>query len=776
MENQDNDTKKFPIETARRAVELSQGLGVGKEAVSRRSFLKSSVLSGGGFMLSISFLSSFKPTDTTEITGNLPVEWNEFNGFVKITADNVIKIMSPNPEGGQGVKTSMPMIVAEELDVDFSKIIIEQADLDTKHFTRQFIGGSQAIHQGWLPLRKAGATARQMLREAAAKTWNVPIEEVSTELGVLHHKNSGKSAEYGDMATAAAQIPMPKDVKLKDIKAFRIVGKSQRNVDLEKIVTGKPLFGIDTKVEGMLMAMIVHPPAFGLKFKSIQNEAVVKKMKGIKDVFPVKVFNEGYEKTFFDTTTFNEVVAIVGNSTWEVMQAKKALKIDWGLFESYTQNRNMSGRKLTETIPAGLENSADHTAKFAERMAQSANVRRKDGDIETAFKNAAKVIERTYNAPFLVHNCMEPMNFFAHVTDEKAELVGPLQKPEFTEQALSARLGMPLEKIDIKMTRLGGGFGRRSYAHWLIEVALISQKVKAPVKLIYTREDDMTAGIYRPTYSAKYRAALDVNNNLIGFHVKAGGMPQSPLSPNRFPAGAIDNYLAEDFTIETNITVGSYRAPHSNFMAAAEQSFLDEVAEAAGKDPITFRLELLKRAKENPVGKNNDYNPERFAKVLELVREKANWETIKATKKLGFAAYFCHDSYAAHVLDLEMKDGSPVVNTVWCAIDCGIVVNPNAAKNMAEGGIVDAVGAAMYGKMTFTKGIPDANNFHNFRMIRHHEAPKQIEIHFVENTEAPTGMGEPAYPPVHAALANALYKATGKRLYSQPFMDSLQKS
>ncbi len=748
---------------------------------SRRSFLKASALSGGGFMLGISFLSSFKPLGKSkESTGSFVrvftndiSDFKELNGFVKITADNIIKIMSPNPEGGQGVKTSMPMIVAEELDVDFSKIIIEQTDLDTKHFTRQFIGGSQAIHQGYTSLRIAGATARQMLREAAAKTWNVPVEEISTELGVLYHKNSGKSAKYGDMATAAAQIPVPKDVKLKEIKDFKIIGKSQRNVDLEKIVTGKPLFGIDTRKEGMLIAMIVHPPAMGLKFKGIQNDATIKKMKGIKDIFPIKIFNDSYERTFFDTNQFNEVVAIVGNSTWEVMQAKKALKIDWQEAEAYSENRNMLGRKTVLNIPAGLENSTDHATKFAESMAKPATVRRKDGDIEAAFKNAAKVIERTYNVPFLAHNCMEPMNFFAHVTDEKAELSGPLQKPEFTEQALSARLGLPLEKIDIKMTRLGGGFGRRSYAHWLIEAALISQKVKAPVKLIYTREDDMTAGIYRPSYSAKYRAALDANNNLIGFHVKVGGMPQSPLAANRFPAGAIDNYLAEDFTIDTNITVGSYRAPHSNFMAAAEQSFLDEIAEVAGKDPINFRLDLLRRAKENPVGKNNDYEPERFAKVLELVKEKSNWEITKNVKKLGFSAYFCHDSYAAHVLDLEMKDGSPVINKVWCAIDCGIVVNPNAAKNMAEGGIVDGLGAAMYGKMSFTKGVADANNFHNYRMIRHNEAPKQIEIHFVENTIDPTGMGEPAYPPVYAALANALYKATGKRLYNQPFGESL---
>jgi isoquinoline 1-oxidoreductase subunit beta len=723
-----------------------------KTSYNRRSFLKTTLLSGGGFMLGFNAFANRKSSGNLEGFPNLAA-FNELNGFVKITADNIIKIMAPNPEGGQGVKTSMPMIVAEELDVNWEDIIIEQADLDTKHFTRQFIGGSQALHQGWKPLRTAGAAARQM---------------VTTEGGVLYHKNSGKSAKYGDMATAAAQIPVPKEVKLKAIKDFKIIGQSKSNVDMGKIITGKPLFGIDTKREGMLIAMIVHPPAFGMTFKAVDATAA-KKMKGIKDVFPIKVFNEGYEKTFFDTLNFNEVVAIVGNSTWEVMQAKKALKVDWQPIQSSTENRNMLGRKTTVNIPAGLENSTEHTAKMAAMLTKPAKIVRKDGDTEGAFKTAAKVIECTYTAPFLAHNCMEPMNFFAHVTDEKAELSGPLQKPEFTEQALSARLGLPLDKIDIKMTRLGGGFGRRSYAHWLLEAALISQKVKAPIKLLYTREDDMTSGIYRSAYSATYRAALDKDNNLIGFHVKAGGVPESPLFANRFPAGAVDNYLAEDWTIDSNITVGSFRAPRSNFIAAAEQSFLDEVAEASGKDPIDFRLELLKRAKDKPVGKNNDYEADRFIKVLEVLKEKSNWEQIKKTKNVGVSAYFCHDSYAANVIDVEVKGGETSVKNVCCVIDCGIVVNPNAAKNMAEGGVVDAIGTALFGKMTITKGVPDASNFHEYRMIRMNEAPKNIDVHFIQNNIDPTGMGEPTYPPVFGALANALYKATGKRFYNQPF-------
>ena len=732
--------------------------------MNRRTFLQSSALSGGGLLLSFTFLSSFKEKAVSST--------QELNGFVKITSDNLIQIMSPNPEGGQGVKTSMPMIVAEELDVDWKQVQVIQADLDTKHFTRQFIGGSQAIRQGWKPLREAGAAARYLLREAAAKEWQVNATEIITEKGVLFHKASGRKATYGEMSSKAAEIPLPAKVELKKVSDFQIIGKSKRNVDLQKIVTGKPLFGIDTQVKGMLYAMIVHPPAFGLRLKNIE-QGSAQKMPGIKAIFPIKIFNDGYEKTFFDTTTFPEVVAIVGNSTWEVMQAKKALIVQWEPFASYTQNRDMLGRKLVEKVPGGLENTTDQIAAMNARMLQPGTTRRKDGDIDAAFKSAAKVIERTYYGPYLAHNCMEPMNFFAHVQGDKVSLAGPLQKPEYTEQTLAARLGISVENIDIKMTRLGGGFGRRSYAHWLLESALISQKMQAPIKLQYSREDDMTAGIYRSTYSATYRAALDANNQLIGFHVKTGGTPESPLYPNRFPAGAVDNYLAEDWTIDSNITVGSFRAPRSNFMAAAEQSFLDEVSELAGKDPFDFRLELLKRAQVNPVGKNNEYEPDRFIKVLELLREKSQWDMKKKTKKMGLSAYFCHDSYAAHVLELHMKDGIPVIDHVSCAVDCGIVINPDAAKNLSEGGIVDGIGAAMFGNMIIEKGVPQSNNFDTYRMIRHHEAPKKIDVHFVKNDIDPTGMGEPAYPPVFAALANALYRATGKRFYQQPFSSQL---
>lgn len=743
-------------------------MAAAKTKIGRRSFIKTSALAGGGLLLSFNWLASCKMTP--EEVSTLPKEWFELNGYLKIGDNGLVTIMSPNPEGGQGVKTSMPMIVADELDIDWKDVIVEQAPLNTELYRRQFIGGSQAIRQGWESLRMAGASARQMLKEAAAQAWEVPVAEITTAAGRLQHGSSNNSASYGEMASAASGIPVPEEVVLKEISDFNIIGTSQKNVDGQKIVTGKPLFGIDTYKEGMLTAMIVHPPAFGLQFKSM-DATTAKAMPGIQDVFPIKVLNDNFTRQHFDTCAFLEVVALVGNSTWEVMQAKKTLTVEWEPFETYSEERQpYSGPQQTLTIPAGLESTEIHRKKMTEMASAKAKVARRDGNPEAAFRNAAKVIERTYSAPFLAHNCMEPMNFFADVKEDSAQLSGPLQKAELTEQTLAKRLGIPVEQIDIEMTRLGGGYGRRSYANWSVEAALISQKMKAPVKLVYTREDDMTGGIYRPSYQVTYKAALDSKNNLTAIHINAGGIPESPLYEDRFPAGAVDNYLAESWTINTNITIGSFRAPRSNFMASAEQSFLDELAETLGKDPIDFRLELLERAKNNPVGEKNDYDATRYAGVLQLLKEKSNWDASADNAHRGVAAYFCHNSYAAQVLDVTLEGDRPVVQKVTCVLDCGIVVNPDGAKNMAEGGIVDGIGNALFGELTFKAGAPEKTNFDSYRMIRMSEAPKEIDVHFVENNIDPTGLGEPTFPPIFAALANALYQATGKRHYRQPFV------
>ncbi len=712
----------------------------------RRSFLKVSAAAGGGLMIGFNWLTSCQ--SATEQMAQVPNEWFNMNAFIKIGDTGLVTIMSPNPEIGQNVKTAMPMIVAEELDVDWKNVVVEQAGLDTEKYTRQLAGGSQSIRQGWESLRMAGAAARRVLMEAAAKQWEVPVSELTTEKGVISHKNSGKSVGYGEIATTAAGLEVPEEIELKDPKDFKIIGQPTKNVDGEKIVTGKPLFGLDFKREGMLIAMITHPPAFGMKVKDFDASNVLS-MPGIKDVVKVRTAPE--EKEWSDTNAFPELMAIVGESTWQIMKAKKALKVNW---EPVTPPENSEGH--TSALNEAIDTPADEPA-------------RKDGDPDAAFRNAAKVIEKTYSAPFLPHNTMEPMNFFAHVTPEKAELVGPIQTPERMRKSLSGLLGMPEDKISIDLTRMGGGFGRRLYGNFGLEAAAISQQVGAPIKLIYTREDDMTQGTYRPAYKIKYRAALDENNELVGFHVRGAGIHGGPVFANRYPAGTVGNYLAENKGIDSNISTGAWRAPRSNFVAGAEQSFLDEVAEAAGKDPIEFRLALFEKAINDPVGEKNDYDPERYAGVLKLVKEKSGWGNDMPGISRGVSAYYCHNSYVAQVVDVAMKNGQPKVQKVWCAVDCGIVVNPEGARNQVEGGIIDGIGHAMYGALSFKDGKPEQRNFDKYRLIRHKEAPVEIETFFVENGIDPTGLGEPSLPPIMAALANALYQATGNRLYEQPF-------
>ncbi|MBC2838847.1 xanthine dehydrogenase family protein molybdopterin-binding subunit [Robiginitalea sp. SC105] len=740
-----------------------------KTHIGRRAFIRNTSLAGGGLVLGFSLFNSCKPGEAKEMAvREMPKEWFEINAYLKIGDNGLVTIMAPNPEFGQGVITAMPMIVADELDVDWEDVLVEQANFDPESYGWQFTGGSQGIRRRWEGLRMAGATAKQMLKQAAAQTWQVPVEEIEVSNGVVAHEASGKTAGFGELASLAGTLEVPEEVPLKEVKDFTIVGTSKKDVETRKIVTGKPLFGVDYQYEDALVGMVIHPPAFGLQLKSFDATSALS-MPGVVDVFRIKTLEDSFTRGYFDANAFTDLVAVVGKSTWEVMNAKKAVQAEWEPISDYRFTMDRFGNQMEVTVPGGLESTDAHYAEMEKMASRSGTTARKDGNPEKAFVTAEKVLERSYTCPFLAHNCMEPMSFFAHVTGEKAHLAGPLQAPAITRPTVAARLGIPEEQIDIELTRMGGGFGRRAYGHYAVEAALISRQVSAPVKLVYTREDDMTCGIYRPSYQATYRAALDKDNNLVAFHVKAGGIPETPLFANRFPAGAVDNYLAEQWEINSNITVGAFRAPRSNFMAGVEQAFLDEVAELAGKDPIAFRLELIERAKNNPVGENNDYDPDRLAGVLKLVRDKSDWGQTPSGVHRGVAAYFCHNSYAAHVIDVVMEGNKPKVERVVCALDCGIVINPDAAANMAEGAIVDGVGNAMYGELTFRDGRTDQTNFDTYKIIRHSEAPKNIEVHFVENEIDPTGLGEPPFPPVTGALANALYKATGRRYYRQPF-------
>jgi isoquinoline 1-oxidoreductase beta subunit len=702
------------------------------EQTSRRDFMKIAAAAGGGLFLGFNWSnSSALPVvvDAKKIAaGSI-----HFNSYLSIGTDNVITIISPNPEIGQGIKTAFPMVVAEELDADWKQVKTVQGNLDTTIFERQVTGGSGAVPHSWERLRKAGATARYLLVEAAATTWKVPAADCTTENGKVLHKASGKSLSYGELAEAASKLTVPKEIKLKDEKDFKLIGQSVRNVDNHNIATGKPLFGLDFYREGMLFALIQRPKAFGLKLKSVDS-ATAKAMPGIVDV-----------------VTFDNSVAVVGKSTWQVKKAKDALKIEY-------------------EKAADLESSSDHNRIFQNLLDNGeATVRRKNGDVDAAFKNAAKVIKAEYQCPFLPHSPLEPMNFFAHVREDGVELVGPTQTPDRARTEVAKLTGIAPEKITVEITRQGGGFGRRLAADFVIEAAHVSKLVKAPVKVIWTREDDMTGGIYRPAVRYRFEAALDKSGELIGYKLRGVGINSgNPTREDNFPAGSVDNLLIDSVEHKSPITTGPWRAPITNFLAYAEQSFIDEVAEAAGKDPIEFRLALLEKAKKSPAG-DVKYDVDRMIAVIKMAAEKSNWGKKKGVHQ-GFSVYFSHRSYVAQVGEVVVEKGKPVLKNIIAAVDCGIVINKSGSLQQVRGGVVDGVGHAMFGNMTFKNGTPDQSNFNGFRLIRMNEIP-EVDVHFVDNGISPTGLGEPALPPAGGAVANAFYKATKQRLRNQPFIN-----
>jgi isoquinoline 1-oxidoreductase beta subunit len=656
-----------------------------------------------------------------------------FNSFLSIATDGTITIISPNPELGQNILTSFPMIVAEELDADWKMVKVLQAPLDTKAFDRQVTGGSGAVPHSWKLLRNAGATARHMLVQTAAQKWGVAPEECTTSEGFVLHTKTGKKLSYGELATDAAKLPVPKDAPLKDRKDFKLIGTAVKNVANKDITTGKPLFGLDFHREGMVLAMLQRPPAFGTKIKSV-DAAAAKAVPGISQV-----------------VTFGKNVAVVGNSTWALMKARRLLNVE------YEQE-------------GALESTEDHDRIFKTLLdTGKATVRRKDGDVDAAFSGAAKVVRAEYQCPFISHSPMEPMNFFAHVREDGVELVGPTQTPGAARTAVAKMLNIPEEKITVEMTRLGGGFGRRLKTDYVTEAAELSSIIKAPVKLIWSREDDMTGGSYRPAVRYRFEAALDAGGNMIGYKLRGVGINSgNPTREDNFPSGAVPNLLIDSVEHASPITTGAWRAPITNFLAFAEQSFLDEVAQAAKKDPIQFRLELLQKAKTTPVGAIK-YDIDRMVGVTKLVAEKSGWGTKKGVSQ-GFSVYFSHRSYVAQVAEVAMLNGKPVVKKIYAASDCGQVVNLSGARQQVLGGIVDGLGHAMYSKLTFKDGAPQQNNFSNYRLIRMMEIP-EIETYFVDNGIDPTGLGEPALPPTGGAVGNAIFKATGKRLRNQPFAE-----
>jgi isoquinoline 1-oxidoreductase beta subunit len=704
---------------------------------SRRDFLKIAGTSVGGLVIGFNWFSCDSPKVEVLSTEQILSQAKSFNSYLSISSTGDVVIFSPNPELGQNIKTSFPMVVAEELEADWEKVRVVQANLDPEKYDRQLTGGSGAMPHSWERLRKAGATAKFVLVAAAAKIWNVPAGEITVEKGILSHKGSGKSGHFGEFVTEASAIAAPEEVTLKDKKDFKIIGTPVKNVDSREMYTGKPMYGLDFQREGMMHAMIQRAP-FGMKIKSVDDSAA-RAVSGVKDV-----------------VTFGTSVAVVGGSTWPLLKAKKLLKIEY-------------------EADGTVESTTDHDRLFAELLASGkSEVKRKDGNVDTAFKSAAKVISAEYQCPFIAHSPMEPENFFAHVQGDKVELIGPTQTPDRARQETAALLGIPPENVSVEITRLGGGFGRRLRADFVIEAVEVSRAVNAPVKVTWSREDELTGGAYRPAVRYRFEAALDASGNMTGYKLRGVGMNAGNTTrENNFPSGSVDHVLIESIEHKSSVTTNAWRAPITNFLAYAEQSFLDEVALAAGKDPVDFRLELLNRAKTNPVGELG-YDVDRMINVVKTAAEKSNWGKDPNVKQ-GFSIYFSHRSYVAQVADIEMKSGSPILKKITAVTDCGMVVNPTGANHQVRGGIVDGMGHAMYANLTFENGVPKQKNFDSYRLIRLKEVP-EIDTHFVDSGFDPTGLGEPALPPTGGAIANAIFSATGRRLRSQPFIEQKEFS
>jgi len=700
-----------------------------------------------------------------------PRKPGELNGYVAIAPDNTITIMAKNPEIGQGVKTMLPMLVAEELDADWATVKTEQAPLDQDIFGPQFAGGSMSTPLNWDPLRRVGAVARQMLVTAAAAAWNVPERQCSTAMSKVRHDPTGRTLAYGALVAAAAKVRAPSlnGVKLKDPKTYTIIGHTKPGVDFPALVKGEPMFGIDMELPGMLHAVFQKCPVFGGKVKSA-NLDEVKKLPGVKDAF---VVGAGAQHAFIaeGQTQFTQLmngIAIVADSTWHAEKARATLKVAW------------------DEGPAGAQSTAGFAAAAAQLAGKApAFTFRSDGNAADAMKGAAKVLEASYEYPFLAHATLEPQNATASVTGKSCEIWAPTQAPGEGRTLVAKTLGLDERDVVVHMTRCGGGFGRRLVGDFMIEAAWISKVAGAPVKLTWSREDDIQHDYYRPAGWHLLKGGLDQAGRLIAWQQhfisfgENGKFSDSAAMPKQmFPAGRVPHLEFAASLMPLSVPTGPLRAPAVNALVWVEQSFIDELAHAAGKDALAFQIDLLGKAEVLPDGERG-FDTGRARGVLEKVREISGWgaRKVPARTGLGVAWSYCHLGYAAEVVEAAVdRDGQIKINKVWAAVDVGShIINPGAAENQAQGGIIDGLAHALSQKITIHNGRVLESNFDGFSPLTMMQAPP-VEVHFVTTDHEPTGLGEPPLPPVIPALTNAIFAATGRRVRKLPIDAGLLKA
>jgi len=705
----------------------------------RRDFLKLTGMAGGGLLLAFHVGNA----NTATAKGDFAP-----NAFLRISPQGSILIYSKGPEIGQGIKTAFPLIIAEELDAKWSDVSVEQAPVNPAVYGRQSAGGSRSIPDSWDQLRQAGAVARAMLVTAAAATWKVPVEECTTRDSAVW--NGKRSLKYGALASKAAALPVPDSatIKLKSRADYRLLGKSYTGVDNHKVVTGAPLFGIDQRMPDMKIAVYEKCPATGGKVRSA-NLDEVKQLPGVRDAFVI----EGNGKP----TEIMPGVAIIADTTWAAFQARKKLRVDWD--ESGASKDSWKGL-VARATELGRKATGEKTTLSV-------------GDVTGALAGAAKTVDAFYTYPFVSHAPLEPQNCTAWAHDGMIEFWAPTQTADRALTLVAGALGVPVEQVKINQTRVGGGFGRRLMNDYVCEAGAIAQRFKGPVKLVWTREQDMAHDFYRPGGFHSLAGGVDAAGKLVAWRnhfitfstdganpVSGGNLPDQ-----EFPAQNLPNYLLTQTMLPLATPCGPWRAPRSCSVAWVIQSFLHEMSVAAGRDHRDFLLEIMGEPRLLPGGLNTG----RAADVIRLVTEKAGWgRKLPDGHGMGLAFHFSHAGHIAEVAEVSVDAQKRIrLHRVVMAGDIGPIVNMSGARNQCEGAVIDGYSTMLGLEVTMENGRIEQSNFHQYPILRMPNHP-QVEVHFIQSDNPPTGVGEPALPPVAPAICNAIFAATGRRVRTLP--------
>ena len=688
------------------------------------------------------------------VVGRATNSSTELHPLIRIGLDGRVTLYAQNPEMGQGVKTSLPMIVAEELDIDWESVRVEQADWDPR-LENQFSGGSLSIRLNYGAMRQAGATARAMLLAAAARQLDRPVAELATQSGYVIDESRGVRLSYADLSEAAAALPVPDAPELKNDKEFRLIGTSVADVDLNPMTTGHQQFSLDLKLPDMLYVVVKrcpHGDGQPLSFDA----ATAKKVPGVVDFHVLRNVDHGGRIILPNCPNFVSGVAVVATNTWAALEGARKLEVEW-------------------QMPEERDDSDELFRRFEKALDDEAEIVRRDGEPEISA--AERSIDVTYSLPFLAHIPMEPMNCTAHVTGDKAEVWAPTQNPPMAAEAVAKVLDIPEDNVTIHVERSGGAFGRRYYADFITDTVLLSRQFKRPVKTIWSREDDVRHDYFRPGSTQRIRAAA-TDGKITHWHQKVASHPReiylerdgSPaeIGNYEFPAGFVPNLLFDYVPVPARVPLGQWRATNHSSNVFVVSSAIDELAHSAGMDPVEFWLGLVGDEQFVQVREDFRFDASRLKEVISLAADKSDWGArLPEGSARGLSASYNQGAWVAEVAEVTVKDDRLKVDRITCAVDCGLVINPQGAINQVEGGIVEGLAAALYGKITVKDGVVQESNFHDYRFCRIRDIPT-IDVHFVSSSDAPRGLGEGPLPPVAPAVTNAIFAATGKRIRELP--------